>query len=196
MQFPVSEKELTRDYKAVTNEVDKLSRERYTKIWLAWPEFVNRAGTWECLRDLHIALFGGLFSFAGEIRKVNISKGGFRFANYIFLQNNIPIVTAMSQKDFDSILAKYIEMNILHPFREGNGRAARLWLDSMLERELNTRVNWQKISRDDYFQAIERSPVNELELTKLLKDSLLSPDLLKNEKIFAEDLSASYDYEM
>ena len=196
MKFPVSEKDLTRDYKAVTSEVDKLSRERYTKIWAAWPEFVSNAGTWECLRDLHVALFGGLFSFAGEIRKVNISKGGFRFANYIFLQNNIPLVIAMSQKDFDSILAKYIEMNILHPFREGNGRAARLWLDSMLERELNTRVNWQKISRDDYLSAMERSPVNALELTKLLKDSLLSPDLLRNEKIFAEDLSASYSYEM
>ena len=196
MKFPVSEKDLTRDYKAVTSEVDKLSREKYTKIWLSWPEFVSNAGTWECLRDLHVALFGGLFSFAGEIRKVNISKGGFRFANYIFLQNNIPLVIAMSQKDFDSILAKYIEMNILHPFREGNGRAARLWLDSMLERELNTRVNWQKISRDDYLSAMERSPVNALELTKLLKDSLLSPDLLRNEKIFAEDLSASYSYEM
>ena len=196
MRFPISEKELTQNYKSVTSEIDKLSRERYKKIWSSWPEFVSRAGTWECLRDLHVALFGGLFEFAGEVRKVNISKGGFRFANYIFLQSNIPIVISMSQKDFDSILAKYIEMNILHPFREGNGRAIRLWLDSMLERELNTRINWRKISREDYLSAMERSPVNALELTKLLKDSLLSPELLKNEKIFVEDLSASYDYEM
>ena len=175
---------------------DNLSRERETKIFQSWPEYVKIAGTWECLRDLHIALFGGIFDFAGKIRTVNISKGGFRFANYIFLDSNIPIIANMSQKNFDEILAKYIEMNILHPFREGNGRALRLWLDAMLERELNTRINWQKIPRDKYMQAIERSPVNSLELALLLKDSCLSHDLLGQEKIFAEDLRASYNYEI
>ncbi len=126
----------------------------------------------------------------------NISKGGFRFANWIFLDSNVPLICAMSQGSFDDILAKYVEMNIAHPFREGNGRAMRLWLDSMLEKELNTRVNWQNIPRDDYLSAMSRSPVNSLELAVLLKGSFVEGDLLGDDLLFMSCVSASYGYEI
>lgn len=195
MKFPVSELEFERNYDEIMREVDRLSLERRGIIWEHWPEFVKSAGSWECLRDLHVMLFGGLFEFAGEIRTKNISKGGFRFANAIFLEANLPIIAKMPQNTFHKILEKYIEMNIAHPFREGNGRAMRLWLDAMLERELAARVNWPGIPRELYLSAMQRSPVNSLELETLLKSSMLGPDELQSEELFIAGLSASYSYE-
>ena len=174
----------------------KISIKRNKKIWTLWENFCEIAGTWECLKRLHIELFGGLFDFAGEIRSKNISKNGFRFANAIFIEANIPIIERMPQKNFEEILEKYIEMNILHPFREGNGRTMRLWFDAMLEKELKTRVNWIKISREKYLSAMQRSPVNSLELEILLKNFLIPSDLLNDSVIFMKDLSASYSYEI
>ena len=182
MNFPVS-------------EIDSLSLERVAEVRKNWPSFVECAGSWECLRELHVALFGGVFDFAGKFRTCNISKGGFRFANWIFLESNVPLIAAMSQGNFDEILAKYVEMNIAHPFREGNGRAMRLWLDAMLEREMNTRVNWQEISRDDYLSAMSRSPVNSLELAVLLKGAFIEGDLMGDDLLFMSCVSASYGYE-
>lgn len=176
-------------------EIDRLSLERVNLIWDSWPEFVGIAGTWECLRRIHAELFGGLFEFAGTIRNVNISKGGFRFANSLFLGKILPVISDMPQKNFDDIIAKYIEMNIAHPFREGNGRAMRLWLDSILERELNTRVDWRKIGREEYMSAMQRSPVNPLELSVLLKGSMLKGNELSDKVIFAKGLAVSYSYE-
>ncbi len=178
------------------SEKDSLSLERVAGVRRRWPSFVKSSGTWECLRGLRVALFGGLFDFAGKLRMCNISKGGFRFANWIFLDSNVPLICAMSQGSFDDILAKYVEMNIAHPFREGNGRAMRLWLDSMLEKELNTRVNWQNIPRDDYLSAMSRSPVNSLELAVLLKGSFVEGDLLGDDLLFMSCVSASYGYEI
>ena len=195
MNFPVSEKELERNYQAVMSEIDSLSLERVAEVRRRWPSFVECAGSWECLRELHVVLFGGLFDFAGKFRTCNISKGGFRFANWIFLESNVPLIAAMSQGNFDEILTKYVEMNIAHPFREGNGRAMRLWLDAMLERELATRVNWQKISRDDYLSAMSRSPVNSLELAVLLKGAFIEGDLMGDDLLFMSCVSASYGYE-
>lgn len=194
--FPLSEQDLERSYQAVMSQIDSLSLARVPGVIKHWPEFVESAGSWECLRDLHVMLFGGLFTFVGEFRTRNISKGSFGFANCMFLESNVPLIAAMSQKTFDEILAKYIEMNIAHPFREGNGRAMRLWLDSMLERELNTRINWQKISREEYLSAMSRSPVNSLELAVLLKSSFIDSDSLSDNAFFMSCVSASYSYEL
>ena len=193
--LPVSEQDLDRNYQSVMSEIDSLSLQRVPEVIKHWPEFVESAGSWECLKELHVMLFGGLFDFAGEFRKRNISKGGFRFANCMFLESNVPLIAAMSQNNFDEILAKYIEMNIAHPFREGNGRAMRLWLDAMLERELDTRINWHKISREDYLSAMSRSPVNSLELEVLLKSAFIEPASMHDESLFTLCMSASYSYE-
>ena len=196
VKFPVSEAELAKNYDEVMSEVDRLSLERRAEIWRTWPEFVSSAGSWECLRRIHVVLFGELFTFAGKLRTQNISKGGFRFANALFLSNIDPIIAEMPQSNFGEILTKYIEMNIAHPFREGNGRALRLWLDAIFEREINTRIDWRSISRDEYLSAMQRSPVNTLELDTLLRSSMLNADALGDRDIFLAGLSASYKYEM
>ena len=195
MMFPVSELELEADYAAIMPEVDRLSLERRDEVWQRWPAFRETAGTWECLKAIHIALFGGLLDFAGEIRTKNLTKDGFRFANAMFLPGNLPLIERMPQGTFDGILEKYVEMNIAHPFREGNGRAMRLWLDAMLEKELNTRVGWEAISRGEYLSAMARSPVNVLELSLLLKGALLPPEKLSDKVVFLAGLSVSYGYE-
>ena len=196
MNFPVNESELAENYDVLMPEIDRLSLDRRGKIWEAWQDFVKIAGTWECLRDFHVMLFGGLFSFAGKIRTQNISKGGFRFANALFLDKILPVISEMPQRNFDEILAKYIEMNIAHPFREGNGRVLRLWLDAVLERELNTRIYWAKIGREVYMSAMQRSPVNALELEVILRKNMLPAEDLASKDIFMSGLSASYKYEM
>ena len=188
MKFPVDESE-------IMPEIDRLSLERTSQVLDSWPDFVRIAGTWECLRKIHAEIFGGLFSFAGKIRTVNISKGGFRFANAIFLDKILPVISEMPQKNFPDILEKYIEMNIAHPFREGNGRAMRLWLDAMLEREMNTRIDWRKITHGEYMSAMQRSPVNTLELSTLLKGAMLRSEDLGDRVIFAAGLAVSYSYE-
>ena len=196
MNLPVNESEFAENYDVVMPEIDRLSLDRRGKIWEAWQDFVKIAGTWECLRDFHVMLFGGLFSFAGKIRTQNISKGGFRFANALFLDKILPVISEMPQRNFDEILAKYIEMNIAHPFREGNGRVLRLWLDAVLERELNTRIYWAKIGREVYMSAMQRSPVNALELEVILRKNMLPAEDLASKDIFMSGLSASYKYEM
>ena len=196
MNLPVDESELAENYDVLMPEIDRLSLERRDRVWEVWPEFVKKAGTWECLRDFHVVLFGGLFTFAGKIRTQNISKGGFRFANALFLDKILPVISDMPQRNFDEILAKYIEMNIAHPFREGNGRVLRLWLDAVLERQLNTRICWQKIGREIYMSAMQRSPVNALELEVLLRKNMLPAEDLYSKDIFMAGLSASYKYEM
>ena len=195
MNFPITESELEGNYDVITPEIDRLSLERTGKVRKSWPEIVRAAGTWECLRNIHVMIFGGLLDFAGEIRKVNISKGGFRFANALFLDKILPVISEMPQKNLSQILDKYIEMNIAHPFREGNGRAMRIWLDAMLERELNTRIDWRKIGREDYIQAMHRSPVNSLELSTLLQGAMLKSEELGDNVIFASCMTVSYSYE-
>ena len=195
MKFPVDEKELESNYGVIMPEVDRVSLERVSQVWESWPGFVSAAGSWECLRKIHGVIFGGLFTFAGTIRTVNISKEGFRFANSLFLEKILPVISDMPQKNFAGILAKYTEMNIAHPFREGNGRAVRLWLDAILEREMMTRIDWRKISRNEYIPAMHRSPVNTLELETLLRGAMMSPQELGDKVIFSEGLAVSYSYE-
>jgi cell filamentation protein len=129
-------------------------------------------GTIKGLCQIHRSLFEGLYDFAGKIRNLNIAKGGFRFANSLYLEVILPVIEKMPESTFEEIIAKYVEMNIAHPFMEGNGRATRIWLDLILKKNLGKVVDWQTIDKDLYLQAMERSPINDLELRVLLQPAL------------------------
>ena len=150
-------------------------------------------GTTRGLQQIHAYLFKGLYDFAGQLREVNISKGNFRFANCLYLREILPVIEKMPETGFEEIIAKYVEMNIAHPFREGNGRATRIWLDMMLKRGINRVVDWQYIGREAYLQAMERSPVNDLELRALLKPQLT--DKVNDREVIFKGIEQSYFYE-
>lgn len=150
-------------------------------------------GTFSALKDIHAALFGDIYGFAGMVRTVNLSKGSFRFASALYLDAAIRSVEAMPQCSFDEIAEKYVEMNIVHPFREGNGRAGRIWLDHMFRRGLGLTVDWSCIGHEDYLLAMQRSPVRDLEIKVLLRQAL-SDDLQSAELIF-RSIDASWSYE-
>jgi cell filamentation protein len=150
-------------------------------------------GTTKGLRKIHLYLFDGLYDFAGKIRKLNISKGGFRFANALYLNEILVKIEQMPESSFEEIIAKYVEMNIAHPFMEGNGRAMRIWLDMILKNQLHKVVNWQFIDKTLYLQAMERSPINDLELRTLLKENLTNE--VDNREIIFKGIEQSYYYE-
>lgn len=150
-------------------------------------------GTFQGLRDIHTYIFKGLYDFAGEIREVNISKGGFRFANALYLKEILPKIESLPQSNFDEIIEKYVEMNIAHPFLEGNGRTMRIWLDMMLKQELARVVDWRKVDKVKYLQAMERSPINDLELKVLLRTSLT--DKADDREVISKGIEQSYCYE-
>ncbi len=150
-------------------------------------------GTIKGLCQIHKYLFDGLYDFAGKIRKLNISKGGFRFANALYLEAIIPVIEQMPEDTFEAIVAKYVEMNIAHPFMEGNGRATRIWLDMILKKRLGKVIDWQTIDKNDYLQAMERSPINDLELRVLLQPALT--DKVNDREIIFKGIKQSYYYE-
>lgn len=150
-------------------------------------------GTTKGLLEIHKYLFGGLYDFAGQIRSLNISKGGFRFATALYLQDILVKIEQLPQNSFEEIMAKYVEMNIAHPFMEGNGRTMRIWLDMILKSELKKVVNWQNVSKELYLQAMERSPINDLELRTLLVANLT--DEIDNREIIFKGIEQSYYYE-
>lgn len=150
-------------------------------------------GTVKGLCDIHRYLFGGLYDFAGKIRTLNISKGGFRFANALYLDAILPVIERMPESTFEEIIAKYVEMNIAHPFMEGNGRATRIWLDMMLKKNLGRVVDWQRVDKVQYLQAMERSPINDLELRTLLQQALT--DRVNDREIIFKGITQSYYYE-
>ena len=150
-------------------------------------------GTTRGLQQIHAYLFGGLYDFAGQIREVNISKGNFRFANCLYLKEALAAIEKMPEATFEDIIAKYVEMNIAHPFREGNGRATRIWLDMMLKKNLQRVVDWRNINRDKYLQAMERSPVNDLELRFLIQPNLT--DRTDDREVIFKGIEQSYYYE-
>jgi cell filamentation protein len=150
-------------------------------------------GTTKGLQQIHTYLFDGLFDFAGKIRTHNISKGGFRFATALYLNEILAKVELMPENTFEEILAKYVEMNIAHPFMEGNGRTMRIWLDIILKKRLQKLVNWQFVSKELYLQAMERSPINDLELRTLLGANLT--DDINNREIIFKGIEQSYYYE-
>ena len=150
-------------------------------------------GTVKGLQQVHAYLFRGLYDFAGQIRDVNISKGNFRFANCLYLKEALAAIETMPDDTFEQIIAKYVEMNIAHPFREGNGRATRIWLDMLLKKHLGQVVDWQRIDRDNYLQAMERSPVNDLELRSLIQPNLT--DRVDDREVIFKGIEQSYFYE-
>jgi len=150
-------------------------------------------GTTKGLKDIHLYLFNGLYDFAGQIRLKNISKGGFRFANALYLNEILIKIEQMPQNTFEEIVAKYVEMNIAHPFMEGNGRTMRIWLDLLLKNKLKNLVNWQFIDKSLYLQSMERSPINDLELRTLLYANLT--DDINNREVIFKGIEQSYYYE-
>ncbi|MDE5595665.1 MAG: Fic family protein [Muribaculaceae bacterium] len=150
-------------------------------------------GTVAGLQHIHKALFDGLYDFAGIIREKNISKGGFRFANSLYLKEALAAIERMPEDSYEDIIAKYVEMNVAHPFMEGNGRATRIWLDMILKKRLGKVVDWQKIDKDLYLQAMERSPINDLELRFLIQSALT--DRINDREIIFKGIEQSYYYE-
>ena len=150
-------------------------------------------GTTKGLCDIHKYLFDGLYDFAGKIRNLNIAKGGFRFANCLYLEAILPVIEKMPENTFEEIIAKYVEMNIAHPFMEGNGRATRIWLDMILKKNLGKVVDWQTVDKDLYLQAMERSPINDLELRVLLQPALT--DKVNDREVIFKGIEQSYYYE-
>ena len=150
-------------------------------------------GTTKGLQQIHFYLFRNLYTYAGKIREKNISKGGFRFANCLYLKDVLKAIDSMPENNFTQIIAKYVEMNIAHPFMEGNGRATRIWLDLILKKNLGKVVNWQNVDKDLYLQAMERSPVNDLELRALLEPNLT--DKTEDREVIFKGIDQSYYYE-
>ena len=174
-------------------DIDRQSLEQAKALFETGEISKVEVGTAKGLCDIHRWLFDGLYDFAGKIRTLNISKGGFRFANCLYLDAILPIIEKMPEGSFEEIIAKYVEMNIAHPFMEGNGRATRIWLDMMLKRSLGRVVDWQKVDKDAYLQAMERSPVNDLELRVLLQPALT--DRTDDREIIFKGIEQSYYYE-
>ena len=150
-------------------------------------------GTIKGLCQIHRSLFEGLYDFAGKIRNLNIAKGGFRFANSLYLEVILPVIEKMPESTFEEIIAKYVEMNIAHPFREGNGRSARIWLDHMLKQEIGKVIDWSKVDKEDYLLAMERSPVKDIEIKYLLKNALT--DEVDSREVYMKGIDHSYYYE-
>lgn len=152
-----------------------------------------KIGTFECLSSIHEYLFNEIYSFAGKIRKENIAKGNFRFASCMYLEDILHKIDNMPQDTFENIIKKYVEMNIAHPFREGNGRSTRIWLDLILKKELNKVIDWSKVNKEDYLLAMERSPVKDLEIRLLLQNALT--DKINDRQVFMKGIDSSYEYE-
>lgn len=151
------------------------------------------SGTFRMLAAIYKYLFEQIYDFAGKIRTVNLAKGNFRFAPVMYLQAAIDNIEKMPQATFDEIVEKYVEMNIAHPFREGNGRSTRIWLDLMLKRELNLVVDWSLVDKDDYLLAMERSPVKDIEIKHILRQALT--DQINDREIYMKGIDYSYFYE-
>ena len=150
-------------------------------------------GTFKGLSSIHNFLFSDVYPFAGKIRKENIAKGNFRFASCIYLEDVLNKIDNMPQDTFENIIEKYIEMNIAHPFREGNGRSTRIWLDMILKKELNKVIDWSKVNKEDYLLAMERSPVKDLEIKMLLQGALTNK--VNDRQVFMKGIDISYQYE-
>ncbi len=151
------------------------------------------AGKFSTLQAIHRYLFEDIYEFAGEIRKVNMAKGNFRFAPLMYLDAALENIDKMPQSDFDEIIEKYVEMNIAHPFREGNGRSARIWLDHMLKQEIGKVIDWSKVDKEDYLLAMERSPAKDIEIKYPLKNALT--DEVDSREVYMKGIDHSYYYE-
>lgn len=181
----------------INNDVELAKEERITKLRaleLFDKNILNDInGTFKGLSKIHKYLFDSIYDFAGNIREVNISKGSFRFASFIYLKDILNKIDMMPEDTFDKIIEKYVEMNIAHPFREGNGRSMRIWLDVILKKNLNKVIDWSKVKKEEYLLAMERSPIKDTEIKLLLSNALT--DDINNRLIYMKGIDASYNYE-
>lgn len=173
--------------------IDKKSLEKAYRLFETDEIDKIEIGTTKGLQQIHAYLFEGLYDFAGKMRTMNIAKGNFRFANALYLKEILVKIELMPESTFDEIVAKYVEMNIAHPFMEGNGRTMRIWLDMIMKARLKKVVNWQFASKELYLQAMERSPINDLELRTLLMANIT--DEINNREIIFKGIEQSYYYE-
>lgn len=172
---------------------EKISKQKAVEMFESGYLESLEAGTYESLAMIHKYLFDEIYDFAGEIRKVNISKVNFRFAPLMYLYAALQSIDKMPQSTFDEIVEKYVEINVAHPFREGNGRSTRIWLDLMLKKEIGYVVDWSKVNKEDYLLAMERSPVKDIEIKLLLKNALT--DNVNDRGIYMKGIDYSYYYE-
>lgn len=172
---------------------EKLSKKKAVLLFESGYLHTLKAGTVDSLLKIHKYLFDEIYDFAGKVREVNISKGNFRFAPAMYLHAALESIEKMPQATFDEIIEKYVEMNIAHPFREGNGRSTRIWLDLILSQELHMVVDWSKIDKDDYLLAMERSPIKDIEIKHLLKTALA--DKINDREVYIKGIDYSYYYE-
>ena len=172
---------------------EKISKQKAKQLFDSGDIHQVEVGQFAGLAFIHAYLFGEIYPFAGIIRDVNIAKGDFRFAPVMYLEASLKHIDAMPQSSFEQIIEKYVEMNVAHPFREGNGRATRIWLDLMLKKEIRQVVDWNRVDKEDYLSAMQRSPVKDLEIKALLKQALT--DRIDDRALFMKGIDVSYYYE-
>ena len=177
----------------LAREEERISKIRAIKMFESGLLDKLEAGKFSSLVQIHKYLFEDIYNFAGEIRTENIAKGNFRFAPVMYLKASLEHIDSMPQSNFDEIIEKYVEMNVAHPFREGNGRSTRIWLDLILKKEIGKVVDWSKVDKEDYLLAMERSPIKSIEIKEILKNALTSD--INNREVYMKGIDASYHYE-
>lgn len=177
----------------LAREEERISKLKARQLFESEIIDILEAGTFKSLSNIHEYLFDEIYDFAGKIRTVNIAKVNSRFAPVMYLEAALEHIDKMPQSNFDEIIEKYVEMNIAHPFREGNGRSTRIWLDLILKKELNMVIDWSKVDKEDYLLAMERSPVKNVEIKFLLKNALT--EKINDREIYMKGIDASYHYE-
>ncbi|MEM6602551.1 MAG: Fic family protein [Pseudomonadota bacterium] len=177
----------------LAREEERISKQKAKHLFDSGDIDKAEIGTFAGLSFIHRYLFSDIYDFAGKIRKVNIAKGHFRFAPVMYLVQSLDYIDKMPQKNFDDIIVKYVEMNIAHPFREGNGRATRIWLDLMLKKEIKQVIDWDLIDKEDYLSAMERSVVKDIEIKHILKNALT--DKINDRTLYMKGIDVSYFYE-
>lgn len=181
------------DQAELAREEERISKTYAKKMFETGYLDTLEPGTFETLRKIHKYLFEEIYEFAGDLRKVNIAKGNFRFTPLTYIQEAIKNIEKMPQSTYEEIIEKYVEMNIAHPFREGNGRSTRIWLDLILKKELNMVVDWSKVDKTDYLLAMERSPIKDTEIKELLKQGLTNK--IDDREVYMKGIDNSYLYE-
>lgn len=177
----------------LATQEERLSKKRALELFESGMLDKLEPGTFKTLQVIHKQLFMDIYDFAGKIRSVNIAKGGFRFVPAMYLLDALKQIERMPQSTFNEIIEKYVEMNVAHPFREGNGRSTRIWLDLILKKELQLVIDWSKVNKEDYLSAMERSPIKDLEIKFLLKNALT--EHIDDREVYMKGIDASYMYE-
>lgn len=177
----------------LATQEERLSKKRALELFESGMLNKLEPGTFKTLQVIHKQLFMDIYDFAGKVRSVNIAKGGFRFVPAMYLLDALKQIERMPQSTFDEIIEKYVEINVAHPFREGNGRSTRIWLDLILKKELQLVIDWSKVNKEDYLSAMERSPIKDLEIKFLLKNALT--EHINDREVYMKGIDASYMYE-